>query len=153
MLTVSTVACKKDKGDAAETSDAGKIKKVEAAATYKVNTSASMVAWEGYKPTGTHNGTVKITDGKVDMKDGKLAAGEFTLDMTSINVLDLSGDDKAGLEAHLKGSKADNADDFFNVAKYPKATFKITKVTNTSISVTPACFFSVFINHSPRKHR
>lgn len=128
MLAVSVVACKKDKGEAAVTSEAGKVKKVEADATYKVNTDASKVLWEGYKPSGTHNGSINISEGTVQMKDGKLSAGEFVLDMNSITVLDLSGDDKAGLEGHLKGSKEENSDHFFNVAQYPTGTFKITKV-------------------------
>ncbi len=130
MLAASVISCKKDKGEAATTSDAGKVKKVEAAATYAVNTAASNVLWEGYKPTGTHNGSIKVSSGSVQMKDGKLAAGEFVMDMNSINVLDLSGDEKAGLEGHLKGSDDKSADDFFNVSKYPTSTFKITKVVN-----------------------
>lgn len=127
-MVFSLASCKKDKGDAAATSSAGEVKTAAAAAEYKVNPAASLVTWEGYKPTGTHNGTVKVTEGKVAMKGGKIEAGSFTIDMNSINVIDLTGDEKAGLEGHLKGSDEKGADDFFNVSKFPTAKFAITKV-------------------------
>lgn len=127
VMTLAMTSCKKDKGDAAATSTAGDVKAATSIG-FRVNPDASLVSWEGYKPTGTHNGTVKVSAGKLSMKDGKLEAGSFVIDMNSINVLDLTGDDKAGLEGHLKGSSEDDADHFFNVAKYPKATFEITKV-------------------------
>ena len=129
-LAVSVAACKKDKGEAAETSDAGKANKVESTASYKVNTDASKVMWEGYKPTGTHNGTVNVSEGVVGISEGKLATGKFSLDMNSIVSLDLSGDEKAYLESHLKGMEDEKADDFFNVKKYPTSTFEITKVVD-----------------------
>jgi polyisoprenoid-binding protein YceI len=130
VLTVSVVSCKKDKGEAASTTEAGTVNKVESAATYKVNAAASKVMWEGYKPTGTHNGTINVTEGTVDIKDGKLAAGKFVMDMNSITSLDLTGDNKASLESHLKGMEDAKADDFFNVRQYPTSTFEITKVVD-----------------------
>lgn len=95
---------------------------------YKVNTAGSAVMWIGEKPTGAHNGSLSIKEGKIAVQDGKITGGSFVLDMNSITVLDLEGDKKLGLEGHLKGSNADNADHFFNVAKYPTAQFDITKV-------------------------
>ena len=130
VMTVSVISCKKDKGEKATTSDAGQVKNVEAAASYKVNPAASKILWEGYKPTGTHNGTVNVTEGVVEVTNGKLAAGKFVIDMNSINVLDLAGDDKANLESHLKGLEDKKADDFFNVAVYPTGSFEITKVVD-----------------------
>ena len=130
VMTVSVISCKKDKGEKATTTDAGTAKKVEAAASFKVNPAASNVMWEGYKPTGTHNGTVKVSEGSIQLKGDKIVAGKFVLDMNSINVLDLSGDDKAYLESHLKGLEDKKADDFFNVNKYPTGSFEITKVAD-----------------------
>lgn len=130
VMTLSVMSCKKDKGESATTTAAGEASKVEAAASYKVNAGASKVLWEGYKPTGTHNGTVNISEGQVDVKDGKVVAGKLVLDMNSITVLDLEGDDKAYLESHLKGLEDKKADDFFNVNKYPTGTFEITKVVD-----------------------
>ena len=130
LLTVSVISCKKDKGEAAKTGEKGDAIKVEAAASYKVNTAASKVLWEGYKPTGTHSGTVNVSEGAVDVVDGKVSAGSFMLDMTSISVLDLAGDEKAKLESHLKGMEDKNTDDFFNVSTYPTGKFEITKVVD-----------------------
>ena len=129
-LAFSVGACKKDKGESAETSGAGNAKKVENAAMYKVNTEASKVMWEGYKPTATHNGTVNVSEGSIGVKDGKLASGKFALDMNSIVSLDLEGDNKAYLESHLKGMEDEKANDFFNVREYPTSTFAITKVVD-----------------------
>ena len=55
------------------------------------------------------------------MEDGQLVGGIFTIDMTTIACLDLSGEYQGKLEGHLK------SDDFFGVEKYPTATFVITK--------------------------
>jgi len=123
------IACKNTKGEDAKVSD-----KVENATkaegkTYKVDATLSKVMWEGSKPVGTHNGIVNISEGNVIVNGGDVVGGSFTLDMNSITVLDLQGDEKGYLESHLKGMGDDNADDFFNVKKYPTATYNITKVT------------------------
>ena len=55
---------------------------------YKVD-PASVVEWVGSKPTGKHNGTVNVTEGGLNVAEGKLSGGEFVLDMNSIAVLDL----------------------------------------------------------------
>lgn len=124
------IACKPS-GEKAETSAAGETAKMEESAgeTYKVNTASSKVLWEGTKVAGSHNGTVDVSGGNVMMANGKLKGGNFTIDMNTINCLDLEGGKKANLEGHLKGMGDDNADDFFNVKKYPTATFEITKAT------------------------
>ncbi len=129
VLFLGYTSCKKTPGEKAEVSDAKEVAAAQGV-DYQVNTTSSMVSWEGAKPTGTHTGTLSVSDGSVSVTDGKVSAGSFTLDMNSINVTDLEGGKKAGLESHLKGMKDDNADDFFNVRKHPTATFEITKVTN-----------------------
>lgn len=87
----------------------------------KVDVDASTVAWVGKKVTGQHNGVIGLKGGRLEMEDGKLTGGIFTIDMPSIECQDLSGDSKGNLEGHLK------SDDFFGVEKYPTATFVITK--------------------------
>jgi len=89
-----------------------------------VNTEKSVIKWEGYKVTGKHNGTVALKDGNLQFEDGQLTGGSFAMDMTSITVLDLTGNYKAKLEGHLK------SDDFFGVEKYPTAKFEITRVVS-----------------------
>ena len=131
LLIGSFVSCKSDKGAKAEV---GAKKEVAAAegTNYTVDVATSKVLWEGSKPAGSHNGSLDVTEGSVSVNDGTITGGSFTLDMNTINVLDLVGDEKAYLESHLKGSSDDNADDFFNVNKYPTAKFEITKVTSLS---------------------
>ena len=87
----------------------------------KVNVEESSVQWVGKKVTGQHNGTIQLTGGRLEVEAGTLVGGLFTIDMTTINCEDLSGDTKGKLEGHLK------SDDFFGVEKYPTSTFVITK--------------------------
>ncbi|HRG76566.1 MAG TPA: YceI family protein [Leptospiraceae bacterium] len=91
----------------------------------------STVKWIGTKLKGKHNGTVKIADGNILVKDNKIVGGKFSLDMTSIDDVDMKDDAKmkAKLEGHLK------SEDFFNVEKFPKATFEITTITEEGASV------------------
>jgi polyisoprenoid-binding protein YceI len=91
--------------------------------TYKVDAAKSAMTWEGKKVTGAHNGNILIKDGMMTVDGGKLTGGTFTIDMVSMSNTDLT--DKGyneKLMGHLKG------EDFFNVAKFPTATFKITSV-------------------------
>ena len=91
--------------------------------TFVVNPEQSQLAWEGYKPTGQHHGTVTISQGDLKLKDGSIASGKFTFDMNSITVLDLTDQEWNGkLTGHLKSP------DFFEVSTYPQATFEITTV-------------------------
>lgn len=123
-------SCKnKPEGDAAGVGEAGE---VSAAMGDQYTTDASMakIMWEGSKPGGKHNGEISISEGNVFVKDGMVSGGSFTIDMNSINVLDLEGEYKTNLEAHLKGTAEEGKTDFFNVTDYPTAKFEITKVTS-----------------------
>ncbi len=88
-----------------------------------VDLTASVLNWKGSKPTGSHNGTVALKSGNLDVKNGLLNGGVFVVDLTTIKNLDMAGSNGAAkIEGHLKG------DDFFDVEKYPTSTFTITKV-------------------------
>jgi polyisoprenoid-binding protein YceI len=89
---------------------------------FKVNTKTSSLGWTGTKPSGKHNGTISIKSGSLTV-DKTITAGNFVIDMTTITDTDMEGKGKEGLEGHLKSP------DFFDVAKYPTATFTITEVT------------------------
>jgi len=91
----------------------------------EVKVETSSVTWKGYKVTGSHAGSIALKQGSLDFKDGKLAGGEFVIDMTTIENTDMEGEYKAKLEGHLK------SDDFFGVATYPtaKLVFKTVKST------------------------
>lgn len=89
----------------------------------EVNTEASTITWTGSKVVGgSHTGTVALKSGSLDIAGGKLKGGAFVIDMTTLEDTDLSGEMKGKLEGHLK------SDDFFGVATFPTAEFKITKV-------------------------
>ncbi|MBE0638293.1 MAG: YceI family protein [Bacteroidales bacterium] len=119
---VALTACASG-GPKTETRDAAEVKSADYDLKYEVNLEQSVVAWEGYKPTGTHNGTVAISDGKLKFNEGALVGGTFTIDLTSIKVLDLTDPDmNAKLTGHLLSA------DFFEVETYPAATFEITGV-------------------------
>ncbi|WOK07616.1 YceI family protein [Imperialibacter roseus] len=94
-------------------------------AVYKVSTVESKVVWTGEKLAGTHTGTINLSQGDLQFDGDKLTGGSFTIDMNSIVDTDLEGEYKGKLEGHLK------SDDFFGVATYPTATFKITSVKST----------------------
>ena len=135
LLVGSMTSCKDSEGTKAEVSSKGEVAKATGV-TMGVDVANSKVLWEGTKPTGSHNGSVNVSGGSVSVKDGKVTGGNFTLDMNSITCLDLEGDSKAGLEGHLKGTaEAEKDDHFFNVKKYPTATFEITKVTGLAGNV------------------
>lgn len=88
----------------------------------KVKIKESQINWEGEKLTGSHEGNIKLKNGYFLMEGGELVGGEFVVDMTTINVTDLEGDNKAKLEGHLK------SDDFFGTDKHKTSKFVINTV-------------------------
>lgn len=92
---------------------------------YVLENDLSEINWTGSKPAGKHNGKIKIKSGEVTFQNDKLVSGKFTIDMNSISVLDLEGEEKNDLEKHLKGDIEDRENHFFNVDKYPDAVFII----------------------------
>jgi polyisoprenoid-binding protein YceI len=125
-LAFAVVSCK-DK--AASAADATQEAAQAAGVVYTVSPDAAKINWEGSKPTGKHTGTINITSGEITVKDGAVAAGNFVIDINSIVVTDLTGDEKAGLEGHLKGETEEDADHFFNAKKFPTGKFEIVSVT------------------------
>jgi polyisoprenoid-binding protein YceI len=80
--------------------------------------------WNGKKVTGEHSGAVKLENGMITTDGSKLTGGTFTFDMNSITCTDLTDATyNAKFIGHMK------SEDFFNTAKFPTSTFKITKVT------------------------
>ena len=123
-------SCKETTGEKAEVSEAKEV--VESTGnTVVMNTDESRISWGATKVTGAgHAGEMRLARGSVTVKDKTIAGGSFIIDMNSITVTDLQGKGKANLEAHLKGTAEGKEDHFFNVAKYPTATFEITKVVH-----------------------
>ena len=93
---------------------------------YKVNTNTSKINWKGFKPTGSHYGTIHLSNGNFILNGEKIVGGEFTINMNSIVDLDMPADNEynAKLVGHLK------SEDFFDVAKYPNGSFQIKGTEN-----------------------
>ncbi len=128
LLTVM-VSCKSDKKNETEAKEAETAAMASTEATkFMVDKQASKIEWKGEKPTGTHTGSVNIESGVVKV-EGDDVSGTFLIDMTSITVTDLEGEQKGNLEDHLKGTVEGKEGDFFNVNQYPTAAFEITGVT------------------------
>ncbi len=118
----SFAACNNNSTNKVETTEKQTAASMDGTA-YAVD-STSTITWTGSKPTGKHVGTFKISTGVLNVKDGALTGGNFTIDINSLNNEDLAADaeSKGKLEGHLKSP------DFFDVAKYPTAKFEITAV-------------------------
>ncbi|SFJ17672.1 YceI family protein [Myroides guanonis] len=130
LAALSLTACKNDK-KVDETTTVETVEASKDSQQYNAVVSDSKINWEGSKVVGgKHHGTISLANGTINVKDGKIENGTFVIDMNSITVTDLvSADGKEDLEAHLKGTSSDeSADHFFNVAKYPQATFNITSI-------------------------
>ena len=93
--------------------------------TYKVDTKASTANWKGTKKLGSfHEGTMAIQGGQFAVEKDMVKSGEVTVDMKTIANTDIKdADNNKKLVGHL------SSPDFFNVAKYPASTFKVTSVT------------------------
>ncbi|CAM4268860.1 YceI family protein [Gillisia hiemivivida] len=128
-IGLAVVGCKNENKEA-ETTEAQEVANATMEATvFEVDTTASVINWQGEKPTGTHTGTIKLQEGTFKANDSVIESGTFVIDMTSIKDTDLEGDDKLSLENHLKGTVEGKEGDFFNVTKYPTGTFEVTGVS------------------------
>ena len=134
-LSASLMACKNEKKEQKEAPrPAPKVekpvmKKPLRDGVYKFNNSNSSLKWKGMKPTGSHDGTVALKEGMIQVKAGKLMGGEFTFDMMNMEVLDIPKEDEGNgkLLGHLKSA------DFFDVEKNPTSSFVINKVMGDAV--------------------
>jgi len=81
-----------------------------------VDITGSTISWKGYKPTGSHNGSINLTSGNLELVEGAIKGGSFIVDMATIKDTDGSG----RLEGHLKSA------DFFDVQAHNTSKFVIT---------------------------
>jgi polyisoprenoid-binding protein YceI len=88
---------------------------------FKIIAAQSNIDWTGRKITGAHNGTIAIREGTLVVNEGKLTAGKFVIDTTSIKILDVTDPaTNAQFAGHLASA------DFFATEQYPEAVFIIT---------------------------
>lgn len=100
---------------------------------YPLDAPRCELKWMAFKPTGSHYGIVPITGGTVYVDGDIITGGSVEINMSGLQVQDAQGEMKAKLEGHLKGTVPGKEDDFFNVGKFPMATFDIlgsTKLEN-----------------------
>lgn len=120
------ISCGKDKP---VTSESNEVTTTKDGAVYTIDSLNSKIEWKGYKVVKSENtshiGVIKFESGDVTVRDGKLESGKFVADMNSLESVDLKddADSKGKLEGHLKSA------DFFEVEKFPTASYEITKVT------------------------
>ena len=66
---------------------------------FEVDQQASLVEWTGRNLFNRHAGTVQLGPGQVLIKDGRLAGGHLTVDMTSLRCTDIPD---PAMNAHLR---------------------------------------------------
>ena len=104
LITIAFLGCK-NKAEKAITKDALNVATSESNSTkYKANVTESVIQWTGFKPTGTHSGTIQIDSGNLTINKDQIESGTFIIDMTSIK----DDDGSERLEGHLKSA------DFFD---------------------------------------
>jgi len=95
---------------------------------FEILSAQSNIEWVGKKVTGAHNGTIAVKEGDLILNDGKLTGGNFTIDTTSIKILDVTD---PATNAQFFGHLA--SDDFFSIEKYPEAFLDITSVSGNHV--------------------
>ena len=113
------------KSDEAKTTEAKEVSNEAIGETWKVDPNASKIKWIGTKVTGYHIGEVPIKSGEIKMEQGNVVSGKTVMNLAGMTVVGPKGSDAASntkLQGHLKSS------DFFDVEKYPEASFEITGV-------------------------
>lgn len=126
ILSSVLVSCGKDKP---LTSDSTEVQTTKNGQMYVLDTMNSRIEWKGFKvlksDNTSHFGTIKFESGDVTVNGDKLESGKFVADMSSLANVDLADDaeQKVKLESHLKSG------DFFEVEKFPTASYEIAKVT------------------------
>ena len=122
ITALAFVSCN-DKAKEADTKEAEVEAVAEASAvSYTVVPSESSIMWKGFKPTGSHNGVISLSNGEMSVANGAIESGNFVIDMASITVQDIPVEEEANakLTGHL------TSDDFFAIETYPTAKFVVT---------------------------
>ena len=127
LLIFAVAAISSCKGPKGEKAGVAEKKDVNADITqsevYVVDTDASVIHWEGSKPTGEHHGTVQLKTGELQITENEITGGSFIIDLNSIVNEDIEDPEmNAKLVGHLKSP------DFFHVDSFPVAEFEITSV-------------------------
>tara|TARA_B100001093_G_scaffold509794_1_gene574497 strand:+ start:6517 stop:7077 length:561 start_codon:yes stop_codon:yes gene_type:complete len=92
-----------------------------------IDLSSSKLQWEGRERSSkTHYGGISFKSGDLKLEGAKIKGGSFIVDMTTLDVQDLTGGGKSRLEGHLR------SDDFFSVEANPQAFLILNSVLSDS---------------------
>ena len=95
----------------------------------QMDLTKSSIKWIGKEiTTKEHFGALKFSKAQLEFNGDVLTGGEFMVDMTTLDVQDLSGGGKQRLEGHLR------SDDFFSVDKHQTSYLKIIEVLPPELS-------------------
>lgn len=102
--------------------------------TLNLDTENSRIEWVGEYYKGdtydhNHEGVVFFKSGSIEFAEGVIQSGTFELDMNTIDEPNapMGEETRVKFIGHLK------SEDYFEVAKYPTATVKLTKCTPKSL--------------------
>ncbi|MCX7834309.1 MAG: YceI family protein [Ignavibacteria bacterium] len=125
LLAIFSLNCGKSEKEVKISNTQDKVAEIkEGNKIYKLDVKESEIQWIGKKVTGQHNGLIKFKDGQLALDNGKISAGNFTVDMNSISCSDLTDANlNAKLVGHLK------SEDFFLVQKFPESKFEIINLS------------------------
>jgi polyisoprenoid-binding protein YceI len=98
--------------------------------TLVISPENSKVEFVAAKVTRSHQGSFKQFSGKIDLVPNSIPDSRVTIDIDTGSVVT----DELQLTGHLKTA------DFFDVAKYPKATFVSTKIEAANASGSTQTF-------------
>lgn len=104
--------------NAANTANTGTATAAAKGESLAITAANSTVTFIGSKVTGKHEGGFAMFSGTVDLVNGKPEESSVSVDIETSSIFA----DDPKLTDHLKSP------DFFDVAKFPKATFKSTKL-------------------------
>lgn len=133
-ITFFAVSCNSNtSNNKVEATDSQAAMSAEGPQKLVVDAAKSTIHWKGFKPGGSHHGTLGLKSGELSLDGSTLKSGSFVLDMNAIVNEDLTDDKmKEQLVGHLKSA------DFFDVEKYPEGSFTITSVEEVSKTSTSA---------------